>query len=311
MPSLLRYLALEWARDTDANRRYTAPLPLLIELRDYNHWPCSKGKGFVSYLHHARTWHRLNQQTLDVLLKTKGRVVLLLDGLDEIFDPKEREQAVNDIHRFSNDYPDTRIILTSRVVGYKPQRLRDAEFKDFMLQDLDEEQIEQFLELWHETTFTDTDEAERKRERLAKAIQESNPIKLLAGNPLLLTLMAIINRHEELPRNRVELYEKAAKLLLQNWDTGRHLQNYPDLKAKIRFWAKTEILRKVALKMQTCGERAANLIQEDNLIALIADYLKETFGNELLKDHPRNVAEVLVKQLRERNFILCFLGGDS
>ncbi|MCI5143809.1 MAG: NACHT domain-containing protein, partial [Candidatus Electrothrix sp. ATG1] len=79
--SLLRYLALEWARDADANRRYTAPLPLLIELRDYNHWPCSKGKGFVSYLHHARTWHRLNQQTLDVLLKTKGRVVLLLDGL--------------------------------------------------------------------------------------------------------------------------------------------------------------------------------------------------------------------------------------
>ncbi|XOF34932.1 MAG: hypothetical protein ACL93V_06480 [Candidatus Electrothrix sp. YB6] len=62
--SLLRYLALEWARDADANRRYTAPLPLLIELRDYNQWDCPKGKGFVSYLHHARTWHRLNQQTL-------------------------------------------------------------------------------------------------------------------------------------------------------------------------------------------------------------------------------------------------------
>ncbi len=111
--SLLRYLALEWARDEDANRRYTAPLPLLIELRDYNQWNCPNGKGFVAYLHHARTWHRLNQQTLDVLLKTKGRVVLLLDGLDEIFDPQEREQAINDIHRFSNDYPDTRIILTS------------------------------------------------------------------------------------------------------------------------------------------------------------------------------------------------------
>ncbi|MDU9047238.1 MAG: NACHT domain-containing protein [Candidatus Electrothrix sp. Rat3] len=309
--SLLRFLALEWARDEDANRRYTAPLPLLIELRDYNQWNCPNGKGFVSYLHHARTWHRLNQQTLDALLKIPGRVVLLLDGLDEIFDPKEREQAINDIHRFSNDYPDTRIILTSRVVGYKAQRLRGAGFQDFMLQDLDEEQIEQFLNLWHETTFTDTNEAERKRERLAKAIKDSRPIKLLAGNPLLLTLMAIINRHEELPRNRVELYEKAAKLLLQNWDTGRHLQNYPDLKARIRFWAKAEILRKVAMEMQTGGKKAANLIQGDKLIVLIADYLKETFGNELLKDHPRSVAEVLVRQLRERNFILCFLGGDS
>ncbi|MCI5210967.1 MAG: AAA family ATPase, partial [Candidatus Electrothrix sp. ATG2] len=54
--SLLRYLALEWARDKDANRRYTAPLPLLIELRDYNQWDCPNGKGFISYLHHARTW---------------------------------------------------------------------------------------------------------------------------------------------------------------------------------------------------------------------------------------------------------------
>ena len=309
--SLLRYLALEWARDEDADRRYTAPLPLLIELRDYNQWDCPNGKGFVAYLHHARTWHRLNQQTLDVLLRTPGRVVLLLDGLDEIFDPKEREQAVNDIHRFSNDYPDTRIILTSRVVGYKPQRLRDAEFRDFMLQDLDEEQIEQFLELWHETTFADADEAERKRERLAKAIRDSRPIKLLAGNPLLLTLMAIINRYQELPRDRALLYEKAAELLLQQWDTERYLQNFPSLSGEIDLRAKSAILRRVALAMQTAEGheegRAANIIQGERLTGLIEAYLRE----ELHFEQARAAANALVKQLRERNFILCFVGGDS
>uniref|UniRef100_UPI0040575CFD NACHT domain-containing protein n=1 Tax=Candidatus Electrothrix sp. TaxID=2170559 RepID=UPI0040575CFD len=309
--SLLRFLALEWARDEDANRRYTAPLPLLIELRDYNQWDCPNGKGFVSYLHHARTWHRLNQQTLDALLKIPGRVVLLLDGLDEIFDPKEREQAINDIHRFSNDYPDTRIILTSRVVGYKTQRLRDAEFKDFMLQDLDEEQVEQFLVLWHETTFTDINEAQRKRERLAKAIRESNPIKLLAGNPLLLTLMAIINRYQELPRDRVLLYEKAAELLLQQWETERSLQDFPGLSGEIDLRAKSAILRRVALAMQTAeGQeegRAANIIQGERLAGLIEAYLRE----DLHFDQARAAANALVKQLRERNFILCFLGGDS
>ena len=277
--SLLRFLALEWARDEDANRRYTAPLPLLIELRDYNQWDCPNGKGFVSYLHHARTWHRLNQQTLDALLKIPGRVVLLLDGLDEIFDPKEREQAINDIHRFSNDYPDTRIILTSRVVGYKAQRLRGAGFQDFMLQDLDEEQIEQFLTLWHETTFSDTNEAERKRERLVKAIKDSRPIKLLAGNPLLLTLMAIINRYQELPRDRVLLYEKAAELLLQQWDTERLLQDFPGLSGEIDLRAKSAILRRVALAMQTAeGQeegRAANIIQGERLTGLIEAYLRE------------------------------------
>ncbi|WLE96714.1 MAG: NACHT domain-containing protein [Candidatus Electrothrix communis] len=309
--SLLRFLALEWARDEDANRRYTAPLPLLIELRDYNQWDCPNGKGFVSYLHHARTWHRLNQQTLDALLKIPGRVVLLLDGLDEIFDPKEREQAINDIHRFSNDYPDTRIILTSRVVGYKAQRLRGAGFQDFMLQDLDEEQIAQFLALWHETTFADANEAERKRERLVKAIKDSRPIKLLAGNPLLLTLMAIINRYQELPRDRALLYEKAAELLLQQWDTERLLQDFPGLSGEIDLRAKSAILRRVALAMQTAeGQeegRAANIIQGERLTSLIEAYLRE----ELHFDQARAAANALVDQLRQRNFILCFLGGDS
>lgn len=311
--SLLRYLALEWARDEDANRRYTAPLPLLIELRDYNQWDCPNGKGFVSYLHHARTWHRLNQQTLDALLKISGRVVLLLDGLDEIFDPKEREQAINDIHRFSNDYPDTRIILTSRVVGYKAQRLRGAWFQDFMLQDFAPEQIDEFLHRWHEVIFAEnqTEEGQGKRERLAKAIKDSRPIKLLAGNPLLLTLMAIINRYQELPRDRVLLYEKAAELLLQQWDTERLLQDFPGLSGEIDLRAKSAILRRVALAMQTAEGheegRAANIIQGERLTDLIEEYLRE----ELHFKQARAAANTLVKQLRERNFILCFLGGDS
>ena len=106
--SLMRFLALRWARIEDANLRYTQPLPLLIELRDYNAWECAGGRSFPRYLHEASTWHRLNQQTLDHLLNQADRVVLLLDGLDEVFDPVEREQVVNDIHRFSNEYPDVR-----------------------------------------------------------------------------------------------------------------------------------------------------------------------------------------------------------
>lgn len=306
--TLLRCLALAWARDEDANHRATAPLPLLIELRDYNQWECPSDKSFIAYLHHARNWHRFNQNDLHSRLKTPGRVLLLLDGLDEIFDPKQRELAVKDIFCFSNDYPNARIILTSRVVGYKPEPLRDAGFRDFMLQDFDASQIEEFLNLWHQITFSDHEEAERKRQRLAKAIADSRPIKLLAGNPLLLTLMAIINRKEELPRNRARLYEKAAELLLQQWDTeAKLLPDFPRLSAEIDLRAKAAILRKVALEMQTAGSEAANLIQGEKLVKLIEEYLRD----ELHFDKARKAANALVEQLRQRNFILCFLGGDS
>ncbi|MEQ9554059.1 MAG: hypothetical protein RIM23_31115 [Coleofasciculus sp. G3-WIS-01] len=48
---------------------------------------------------------------------------LMFDGLDEVFDPGKREDVITDIHRFTNDYPDVRVIVTSRVIGYKPQRI--------------------------------------------------------------------------------------------------------------------------------------------------------------------------------------------
>jgi HEAT repeat protein len=309
--SLLRYLALQWARINDANQRYTQPLPLLIELREYARWHCPSHKGFLKYLHEASTWHRLNQQTLKHLLEQPNRVVLLLDGLDEVFDPAEREQVVNDIHRFSNEYKQVRMVVTSRLVGYQFHRLRSAEFRHFMLQDLDDDQIGTFLDRWHEVTFDKSQqtEAESKRERLDKAIKNSKSIRQLAGNPLLLTMMAVLNRHQELPRDRVDLYQQCSRLLLHQWDTERALGDFPGLSAEIGLREKTEILRVVAYAMQTrvSDESRANYIDGDTLTGLVEDYLR----TELRFDQARAVARALVEQLRARNFILCFLGADS
>ena len=50
----------------------------------------------------------------------------------------------------------------------------------------------------------------------------------LPRNPLLLTMMAILSRNQDLPRDRNKLYEKCAELLLKNWD----LEKFPELKEK-------------------------------------------------------------------------------
>ena len=309
--SLLRYLALQWARINDANQRYTQPLPLLIELREYQRWHCPSHKGFLKYLHEAPTWHRLNQQTLKHLLEQPNRVLLLLDGLDEVFDPAEREQVVNDIHRFSNEYKQVRMVVTSRVVGYQPHRLRSAEFRHFMLQDLNDGQISTFLDCWHKGTFDKEQktESDSKRERLSQAIQNSQSIRQLAGNPLLLTMMAVLNRYQELPRDRVELYQQCSRVLLHQWDTERALGDFPGLSAEIGLREKIEILRVVAYAMQTrvSDKSRANYIDGDTLTDLIEEYL----CTELRFDQARAVARALVEQLRARNFILCDLGADS
>jgi hypothetical protein len=307
--ALLRYLAIRWTRICGEGSWAALPVPLLIELRDYHRWNGQDDKSILRYLQTGSNWHRLNPQTLNHLTENPERVILLLDGLDEIFDPAERALVVDDIQQFSRDFPDLRIVVTSRVVGYRPGRLRDAKFRHFMIQDLDESQIDAFLGFWHDVTFEKGDEARQKRERLLQAIQRSKSIAQLAGNPLLLTMMAILNRNQKLPDDRVDLYAQCSRLLLHQWDVERTLGKFPGLSDEIGLREKTDILRTVAYAMQTrlSDKSRANYIDGTTLASLIEDYLH----TELRFEQSRAVARALVEQLRTRNFILCDLGADS
>ncbi|MEH2154932.1 MAG: NACHT domain-containing protein [Nostoc sp.] len=198
--TLLQFLALNWA-ESPLDNVISLPIPLLIELRTYMRRREDKEcNNFLEFFHKCSgAIAHLNQLELDKQLKA-GNALVMFDGLDEVFDPGKREDVITDIHRFTNDYPNVQVIVTSRIIGYKPQRLLNAEFRHFILQDLDSEQIQDFIYRWHELTFTDAVDKVRKRERLQRGIAASKSIAELAGNPLLLTMMAILNRNQELPR---------------------------------------------------------------------------------------------------------------
>lgn len=178
-----------------------------------------------------------------------------------------------------------------------------------MLQDLDEQQIKDFIEKWHNLTFNDEADKVRKRERLQRAIDTSKAISELAGNPLLLTMMAILNRNQELPRDRPELYNQASQLLLHQWDFEAKENLVKDRRLDpetIDYKDKQAMLRQVAYQMQASDKGlAGNLISADDLEKILTDYLKSIGVSEA-----RAVAKLMIQQLRTRNFILCFLGAD-
>ncbi|WP_335074191.1 HEAT repeat domain-containing protein [Nostoc sp.] len=305
--TLLKYLALNWARST-LNNSFSLVIPVLIELRTYMRRREDKEcDNFLEFFHKCSgAISHLNQHQLHEQLKS-GKALVMFDGLDEVFDPAQREDVITDIHRFTNEYRDVQVIVTSRVIGYKPQRLRDAEFHHFILQDLEAEQIQDFIYRWHELTFIDTADKVRKRERLRIGIETSQSIAELAGNPLLLTMMAILNRNQELPRDRAELYNQASRVLLHQWDVERALQEDKRLDPKIiDYKDKQAMLRQVAYHMQT-GDKglAGNLISVGDLEKILTDYFKSLEISQV-----REVARVMINQLRTRNFILCFLGAD-
>ncbi|MCI5228141.1 MAG: hypothetical protein D3918_16195, partial [Candidatus Electrothrix sp. AX2] len=112
-----------------------------------------------------------------------------------------------------------------------------------------------------------------------------------------------------LPDDRVDLYQQCSCLLLHQWDTERALGDFPGLSEEIGLREKTTILRTVAYAMQTqqTENTRANYIDGETLEGLIEEYLRD----ELHFQKARKASRALVDQLRQRNFILCYLGGDS
>ncbi|MEM9449178.1 MAG: HEAT repeat domain-containing protein [Cyanobacteria bacterium P01_E01_bin.6] len=294
--SLLQYLALEWIEGK------TEKLPLLIELREFAINPFAN---FLEFLHRGRgvDWQFDQQQLHQHLLELP--TLVMFDGLDEVFDRTTQLTVIDDIIRFSQQYPKAQVLVTSRIIGYNPDRLQHSGFKHFTIQSLNTGEIHQFIDRWYDLSMGKDPDKMRLKQRLKDAITSSKAIANLADNPLLLTMMAILNRRQELPHDRADLYDQASRVLLYHWDVDHKRLHIPMNTIGRR--EKQEMLRLIAYEMQV-GEEGlkGNLISSDRLTRILTDYLCDQGFSE-----PREKASLLILQLRERNFILCYRGVDT
>ncbi len=189
-------------------------LPLLIELRTYAdpQWRDRTFLDLIGYLHATQNLG-LPKAVLEAFLQQGGQALVIFDGLDEVFDPERREQITRQIEAFADRYRQVRVIVTSRVIGYQRAILDAAGFTHYMLQDLDPDQVKTFTTAWYRASWPDNpSEAARLNERLLGAVKDSAAVAELAGNPMLLTILAIIGRRRQLPRDRRNVYEHAVSV---------------------------------------------------------------------------------------------------
>ncbi|WP_306338455.1 HEAT repeat domain-containing protein, partial [Streptomyces sp. KL118A] len=289
-------------------------VPLVVELREYAAAPW-RDRTFEDFFDHLHTTKGLAppRPVLGRLL-AEGRVVVVFDGLDELFDPAAREQVGHRIADFASRHgaAGTRVVVTSRVIGYQRGVLERADFAHHMIQDLSVEQIGRFTRQWYATACPhDTERAGRLSRRLQEAVTGSRPIRELAGNPLLLTILAIIGRRRELPRDRQGVYRHAVAVLVAHWDEhAKHLRDPAgaDAMSYLGDEDRHELLRLVARRMQDGrGGIAGNHIHADELLATFRQYLCEQY--ELPVAQAVAAARTMARQFRERNFILSHYGG--
>ena len=174
--TLLKYLAIKWTQ-LSIKELSVKPIPLLIELREYAQSVVNKEcSDFLEFIHKSPNWvGHLNKQELHEYL-TKGNALVMFDGLDEVFDIQQRKTIVKQIHDLTQDYPKIKVIVTSRVIGYDHQALRDADFSHYMIQDFDDDQVEEFSEKWHCLTSDSELDKQRYRKKLKDGITNSKAI---------------------------------------------------------------------------------------------------------------------------------------
>lgn len=160
--------------------------------------------------------------------------IVILDGLDEIYNPRDRSKAKKVIDHLAESFPGCRILVTCRSAVYRSsspwclsQRFAAAELAPYTW-----EQVSQYVRNWyvcaarnrpvslggHEVAQS---HAQKYAASLIQTLKSHTHLWSLTRQPLLLTLMVLIheeNRH--LPQNRAELYEKTVNLL--------HRWNPPD-----------------------------------------------------------------------------------
>lgn len=312
--TVARYLALTLVSDSSGPLQALAGLlPVVVELRRYADadWRDRSFEDFLAHLH-AQEGHAPSPVLLRQRLRS-GRALIVFDGLDELFDSRIRETVTRRITGFTARYPQTRVVVTSRVIGYRRHLLDAAGFRHYMIQSLTDEQIKAFAEQWYATAgLSDKDGAERLQTRLLDAVTRSRPVRELAGNPLLLTILAIIARRQRLPRDRAGVYQHAINVLIAHWDEDtKHL----DLASGIRTIAdlddrdRREMLERLARHMQMGeGGIAGNHVLAEDVEKVFTEYLGETLQ---LKPAPATtVARAMVNQFRERNFILSRYGSE-
>jgi formylglycine-generating enzyme required for sulfatase activity len=204
-------------------------LPIPIILRDVAAWleatqPDERRSAlFSAYL---QSWlAQLGLEDLhDLLLHQlrEGKALLLLDGLDEAPPLETILQPLKAmIEELPTAYPGP-MLVTCRVLSYQDPRwrLRDGRWPSFELAHLTDEQIDWFTSAWYQQLAANKQvrNAADLTTRLQRAIRRPD-LRPLAGNPLLLTVMAIVQTTKGvLPDARALLYDDIVELLLWRWE---------------------------------------------------------------------------------------------
>jgi predicted NACHT family NTPase len=162
---------------------------------------------------------------------TRGRCLILLDGLDEVANLETRRQMVRWVEHQMVAYGDNRFIVTSHPFDYRSNPLSGVTVLE--VHAFTPEPIEHFVHNWYlanEIMSSQRNDpgahlkAKEGAEDLLRRLRNTPVLFALAVNPLLLTMIATAHRYRgSLPGTRVALYAEICEVFLGKRQEARGL----------------------------------------------------------------------------------------
>ncbi len=275
--TLLKKFALQLAS------RDNSILPILVPLSAYAEFLTRADHNlqqfFADYFS-GRAQGLANLESLFNFSIAQGQAVILLDGLDEC-NNQIRAHLASKIEAFSNEATrqGNKIIVTSRIVGYREASLKSQKWSLYTLLDFSQSSIEEFASKWFNAAFTSTlkdnttetkHSATQNSQILIQAINSSPNLLYLASNPLMLTLLALMLYDGALPHRRADLYEHYLKILISSWNRVRALDNRA-IGQSLNYFQTVTVLGKLAFWLKT-ENPISGIIADEQLLEWLTQY---------------------------------------
>ncbi len=266
-------------------------LPMYVSLRDF----ASSPELFPKSLSGASSEHLLNYVKtatgslaphLEAYLTqsdapTHGSL-LVLDGLDEVYEDRDRIILQRIIENWVDRFPSCRVIVTSRTYAYRhdsrwrlSERFASAELAPFTWQ-----QVKTYVERWYANVAENRPSVLGGRAVAAKqsalmaadlnqTIRENRALWPLARQPLMLALLTLIHEdYKQLPDKRAELYEHTVELL-DRWNIPSPADKLHEKLANVNLDRMRAALKLIAFDLhseQRSHQRYPTIIQRARLL---------------------------------------------
>jgi len=244
-------------------------------------------------------------------LLARDRLLVLVDGLDELEDESQRVAVSRWLERAVTQLPESSFVVTSRYAGYKGDARLDGRFLELHIRDLNESEARSFAVSWYRAVESqvqlgrDPEVAEAVAVdgagALAKRIfDEDDPrtasLRRLARNPLMLQILCLVHRdRKSLPERRVELYHECVLVLLELWRRAKKLPVETTAREALK------LLQPLAWGLHAEGKKEAPL---EEVLPYLEEPLREIGAG-------RDAAGPLLAAIRDQSGVLVSLGEGA